>query len=308
MLDSSGILFFRPEFFMQITLLERRTLTGIGALSGAVVLGSDLYVVGDDAGYLLHSPIDHDVTRLNFNQISLLPDTGLSPLPKSEKPDFEAMTEIHRFGKTDLLIMGSGSTPKRMQALLFDPVSQAVTPLLDARDYAFLAQHEALTHGADLNIEAICAHDAQLYIFQRGNINRHHGVLRCDLLALNQPGQLAASVLGDIALALPDIAGCASGIADACLCPSNSLIYATASVEQTANTYDDGAVLGSLIVRMSVTGKVLDTAVLVDDAGQPLPIKVEGITWLRSELAGEVFLLVTDSDGGDSEMLLVRVS
>ena len=40
-----------------------------------------------------------------------------------------------------------------------------------------------------------------------------------------------------------------------------------------------------------------------DSKEQTLAIKVEGITWLESTSDGEVFLLVTDSDGGDSEVL-----
>jgi hypothetical protein len=48
---------------------------------------------------------------------------------------------------------------------------------------------------------------------------------------------------------------------------------------------------------------------LIQDAkGQTLPIKVEGITWFESKSDGEVFLLVTDSDGGDSEILKVLLS
>lgn len=297
---------------MQITILERQTLTGIGALSGIVALGTDLYVVGDDAGYLLHSALQRDANplldTLNFKPIPLLPETPLTPLPKSVKPDFEAMTTVNRGGKDHLLILGSGSTAKRMQGLLFDPQTQAITPLLDSRDYSFLAAHDALTQGADLNIEAACVYGSHLYLFQRGNINRHHGVLRFDLGKIAAPGQLSTALLDSFALRLPDINSAASGIADACLCPSNSLIYATASVEQTANTYDDGEVLGSLIVRMGLGDKVLDSAVITDLDGQPLPIKVEGITWLRSILTGEVFLLVTDSDGGDSELLIVLIS
>jgi len=62
-----------------------------------------------------------------------------------------------------------------------------------------------------------------------------------------------------------------------------------ASVEQTINTYDDGAVLGSLIVLLSTDGKTLDAQVITDDQGHPTPIKVEGITWLNTHPSGEEF-------------------
>ena len=87
-----------------------------------------------------------------------------------------------------------------------------------------------------------------------------------------------------------------------------NLIIATAAVEQTLNTYDDGVVLGSFILAFSPDGKTLYTHLIQDTKGQTLPIKVEGITWLESTSDGEVFLLVTDSDGGDSEVLKVLLS
>ena len=53
--------------------------------------------------------------------------------------------------------------------------------------------------------------------------------------------------------------------------------------------------------------KTLAAQLIQDDKGQPLAIKVEGITWIESTQDGEVFLLVTDSDGGDSEILTVLI-
>ena len=87
-----------------------------------------------------------------------------------------------------------------------------------------------------------------------------------------------------------------------------NLIVATAAVEQTLNTYDDGAVLGSFILVLSPEGKILYTHLIQDSKGQTLAIKVEGITWLESTSDGEVFLLVTDSDGGDSEVFKILLS
>jgi len=87
-----------------------------------------------------------------------------------------------------------------------------------------------------------------------------------------------------------------------------NLIIATAAVEQTLNTYDDGAVLGSFILIFSPEGKILYTHLIQDSKEQTLAIKVEGITWLESTSDGEVFLLVTDSDGGDSEVFKLLLS
>lgn len=297
---------------MNITLLERQSLSGIGALSGVACLGENIYFVGDDVRYLLKTNLKNYITSHTvFEKVPLfeqLAHITLVPFNKAEKPDFEALTCIEFNAQQQLLIMGSGSTENRKQALLFNPDNHQISTLMNAVDYQFLAKSHALTGGADLNIEAVCSDHQHLYIFQRGNINRHHGVLVFDLAQRQQGTSLEKSLVNVFSLQLPEIEGSASGISDACFLTNKNLIVATAAVEQTVNTYDDGKVLGSFIVLLSLDGKTLDTQVIQDDQGQPLPIKVEGITWLKSTADGEVFLLVTDSDGGDSEVLKVLVN
>lgn len=297
---------------MNITILERQSLSGIGALSGVACIGEDIYFVGDDVRYLLKTNLRNRMTcNTEFEKIPLfeqLSQIPLVPLSKSEKPDFEALTCIEIDGQQTLLIMGSGSTENRKQALIFNPVNHQIRTLINAVDYNVLAKSQALTGGADLNIEAVCSDNQNLYIFQRGNINRHHGVLVFDLTQIQDGKSLEKSLVNAFCLQLPDIDGSTSGISDACFLKDKNLIVATAAVEQTVNTYDDGQVLGSFIVLLSPDGKTLDTQLIQDDQGQPLPIKVEGITWLESTVDGEVFLLCTDSDGGDSEVLRVLVN
>ncbi len=294
---------------MNITVLERRSFQGVGALSGVVAIADTLYMVGDDVGYLLKTPLKECVDQItDFEKIPLLDHLPLTPLAKAEKPDFEAMTTVQMDGQTQLLIMGSGSKANRKTALLFNPSTQQSRTLFSTVDYDFLESNLALTGGAELNIEAVCSVDQHLYIFQRGNINRHHGVLIVDLERLGQSGDLKNAVIDALSLALPDIDDSASGISDACFLPKQSLIAAVASVEQTTNTYDDGAVLGSLIVFLSLDGKTRDAQIITEKQDVPIPIKVEGITWLKSREDGEEFLLITDSDGGDSEILRVLVT
>jgi len=297
---------------MNITLLDRQLLSGIGALSGVARLGDDIFFVGDDVRYLLKTNLKNHITsQTEFEKIPLFEQLLHIPLvllSKAEKPDFEALTCIEMNGQKKLLVMGSGSTENRKQALLFNPANHQIRTLINAVDYNFLAKSNALTGGADLNIEAACSDNQNLYIFQRGNINRHHGVLIFDLAQIQDGKSLEKSLVNALSLQLPDIDGSTSGISDACFLTDKNLIIATAAVEQTVNTYDDGQVLGSFIVLLSPDGKTLDTQLIQDDQGQPLPIKVEGITWLESTTDGEVFLLCTDSDGGDSEVLKVLVN
>lgn len=283
--------------------------SAIGALSGVAYLGDYLYFVGDDVRYLLKTSLKNKITATTtFEKVPLLESSEqevLTVLSKAEKPDFEALSCIIFNEQLHLLVMGSGSTEKRKQALLYNPSNHQVQTLLDKLDYDYLQNSVALTGGADLNIEAVCSDSHHLYIFQRGNINHFHGVLVFDLEKIQAHKFLENALIRSFNLTLPEINGSVSGISDAYFFVDKNVIVATAAVEQTLNTYDDGAVLGSYILVLSPKGEVLDSFLIQDAEGNTLAIKVEGITWLESNAYGEVFLLVTDSDGGLSEVITV---
>lgn len=283
--------------------------SAIGALSGVAYLGDYLYFVGDDVRYLLKTSLKNKITATTtFEKVPLLEPSEqevLTVLSKAEKPDFEALSCIIFNEQLHLLVMGSGSTEKRKQALLYNPSNHQVQTLLDKLDYDYLQNSVALTGGADLNIEAVCSDNHHLYIFQRGNINHFHGVLVFDLEKIQAHKSLENALIRSFNLTLPEINGSVSGISDAYFFVDKNVIVATAAVEQTLNTYDDGAVLGSYILVLSPKGEVLDSFLIQDAEGNTLAIKVEGITWLESNADGEVFLLVTDSDGGLSEVITV---
>ena len=281
--------------------------SAIGALSGVAYLGDYLYFVGDDVRYLLKTSLKNKITATTtFEKVPLLESSeqeALTVLSKAEKPDFEALSCIIFNEQLHLLVMGSGSTEKRKQALLYNPSNHKVQTLHDKLDYDYLQHCVALTGGADLNIEAVCSDSHHLYIFQRGNINHFHGVLVFDLEKIQAHKSLENALIRSFNLTLPEINGSVSGISDAYFFVDKNVIVATAAVEQTLNTYDDGAVLGSYILVLSPKGEVLDSFLIQDAEGNTLAIKVEGITWLESNADGEVFLLVTDSDGGLSEVM-----
>ena len=283
--------------------------SAIGALSGVAYLGDYLYFVGDDVRYLLKTSLKNKITATTtFEKVPLLESSEqevLTVLSKAEKPDFEALSCIIFNEQLHLLVMGSGSTEKRKQALLYNPSNHQVQTLLDKLDYDYLQNSVALTGGADLNIEAVCSDNHHLYIFQRGNINHFHGVLVFDLEKIQAHKSLENALIRSFNLTLPEINGSVSGISDAYFFADKNVIVATAAVEQTLNTYDDGAVLGSYILVLSPKGEVLNSFLIQDAEGNTLAIKVEGITWLESNADGEVFLLVTDSDGGLSEVITV---
>ena len=242
--------------------------SAIGALSGVAYLGDYLYFVGDDVRYLLKTSLKNKITATTtFEKVPLLESSeqeALTVLSKAEKPDYEALSCIIFNEQLHLLVMGSGSTEKRKQALLYNPSNHQVQTLLDKLDYDYLQHCVALTGGADLNIEAVCSDNHHLYIFQRGNINHFHGVLVFDLEKIQAHKSLENALIRSFNLTLPEINGSVSGISDAYFLADKNVIVATAAVEQTLNTYDDGAVLGSYILVLSPKGEVLNSFLIQD--------------------------------------------
>ena len=86
----------------------------------------------------------------------------------------------------------------------------------------------------------------------------------------------------------------------------------TASVENTSDWIQDGEVLGSMIGFIPVSelkdGYEPD-CITLHDKGEAILLKVESIV-VSGELGNGEYdcILVTDSDGGESEFLEIRVS
>mgnify|MGYP003452679495 CR=1 FL=1 len=147
-----------------ITILERFSIAqdfAIGALSGVIALDDALYLVGDDVRYLAKTTLKNRINKsTEFEKIPLFENDksiGFEPLIKAEKPDFEALTTINLNGQQHILIMGSGSTEKRKQALLYNPSNHGIQTLFNAVDYQISEQTLTLTGGTELNIGAVCS-------------------------------------------------------------------------------------------------------------------------------------------------------
>jgi hypothetical protein len=287
-------------------IISRRTLSGIGGLSGIEQIGSHLYLIPDDAPYLLKTnPALDDIEK-----IGLFPeqDWPLTPMAKAEKPDFEGLATVSWQGRDHLLLVGSGSTEHRKSIRLFDPEQSQIYPLYEQADYDFFEQQVIACGGHELNLEAVCANDQQVFMFQRGHLDQQHWVMQFDLAALCAGKPLSQAWQHTFHLNPPQIQQHHSGVSGACWLGHAQLMACTASVETSANSYDDGEVLGSMIGLITATGDTLGWVTLCDVDGQPLPIKVEGIVAHQPQQTATELWLVTDSDGGDSDIIHARLS
>ena len=63
------------------------SISGIGAASGIVFLNNQLYIIGDNSGFLYQ----YDIASKVLKQHSII-ENPVANIPKKEKPDFESIT------------------------------------------------------------------------------------------------------------------------------------------------------------------------------------------------------------------------
>ena len=226
---------------------------------------------------------------------------------KHLKPDLEAACEVTVDGQQAVLLLGSGSTPARMNAalVLLDPagprsVTADLTPL-------YLAVARALgiepTH---LNLEGACRHDRRLRWFQRGNsaADVPSASVDVDLAALLGviTGESRAETvpLQDVRrYDLGRVGGVSLAITDAVTMPRGRTLL-SAAAEDTPNAVDDGPVVGAALSLVD-GDRVLGTAPLPRVDGQIY--KVEGLAVPELLADGARLLAVVDVDDPGSASL-----
>lgn len=253
-----------------------RTLA-VSAASGLVLRDGLFHVVADDENVLFVWGPDGGMRRIN-----LLP--GELPAKKSErkahKPDLEILVDLPGHG---LLAMGSGSRPTRERAVLVD--RQERVAVIDTSALCAALRQTI----PELNLEGAAVAADEFVLLQRGN--RGGGRNALVFLASHDLHQALASRRFTLTRA-PRIVGLDLGghgdvpwtCTDLTRCDDGDLL-ASAVLEDTQDTYRDGACLGSALVRLAPDGTIRWLRQLDTDA------KVEGIA-----VAGSTVWMVTDGD------------
>lgn len=292
---------------MTISIDKQLTLLDIPSASGIENDGESLWVIGDDSPFIFQ--INKEYLTQNKYAIShgLKTEQLERTISKDEKKDFEAMTLIDWEGEKCLFLFGSGSkSPQRNEGLLVS-LKGSVLETFDLSDFYTLVREKAKLDNEDFNIEAATILDDKLYLFNRGknkliSMKTEHFV---DFISGNEESiKIKANTID-----LPSLNGVKAGFSGATTDIENHRILFSASVENTSNWVDDGAVYGSYI------GAILPEALqhhyspecvlLVKD--KTLLIKVESLTVIKSSNEQTKIVAVTDSDGNYSELLEVTI-
>jgi hypothetical protein len=256
------------------------------------------------------------VTPGSVTRLRLLPPVeGLDEFSERDgtkelKPDLEAACEVLVDGVPAVLLLGSGSSPRRMRGVLVREGADVLVADLTGL-YGVLAGALGIDLAA-LNIEGACRVGPSLRLFQRGNLaaGLQSAGLDLDLHALVAAvvgrGEVDhVPVLRVQGYDLGEAEGVGLAATDAVALPGGRVLL-SAAAEDTPNAVDDGPVVATALVLVD-DDEVLDTTPLPEVDGRPH--KVEGLVVQEHLEDGLVLLAVVDADDPDapSPELVLRV-
>ena len=271
-----------------ITTQLVRTLD-ISAASGLVLRDGAFHVVADDENTLFVFDQDGATRRIALLP-GELPDERTAR--KARKPDFEILVDLPGHG---LLAMGSGSRSTRERAVLVDRNER--TTVIDTSALCACLRETF----ADLNLEGAAIVGDDFVLMQRGNRSDRRTALV--FIAMGDL-QRAVESMRFAATRAPRIVDLDFDRHDEVPWSCTDLtvlddgdLLACAVLEDTRDAYQDGACLGSSLVRLAPDGALrwhrrLDTA-----------SKVEGVA-----VDGHDVWLVTDADDRAVPSQLLRAS
>ncbi len=273
----------------------------VTAASGIAPLGEDGWVITQD-----------DATAAAWRRASsvvplrvLPPVEGLDRFTeaagtKKYKPDLEVACPAEVDGEPAVLLLGSGSTPRRMRGVLVR--LEDGEPAVQAGDLAALYERVASALGLPmdhLNLEGASRHQDVVRWFNRGNLSAGVRSASVDVPL----DALVGAVLGRVPPAdvpvtepreyeLGAVEGVGLAVTDAIALPDGRTLL-SAAAEDTPNAVDDGPVVATALALLDGT-EVLAVAQIPEVDGQVH--KVEGLA-LREVRGAEIRLLaVVDND------------
>ncbi|MEC4049402.1 hypothetical protein OX284_008170 [Flavobacterium sp. SUN046] len=259
---------------IQFSLLLK--IIGLGSASGLIYHDNTIVGIGDNSTYLYEYHMDDH--KLEKHPLAVISQEAT---PKEFKSDFEAITQY----QDSIYIFGSGSTEKRNKMLKVDAKTKKVISTTDLSDLYFSLQSFGEIKPEDFNIEGAIYNGNTWYLFNRGNGKTNQNVLfTVDGKNLTNEYRVVVNNYK-----LPKIKGVRTSFTDAVLVEDK--IYFLATAEDTASTYEDGEILGSVIGRIDLKTMKIDFTKQITDTH-----KLEGITLYHKSDEAIEFLLCEDND------------
>ena len=247
------------------------SISGIGAASGIVLLNNQLYIIGDNSGFLYQ----YDLSLKVLKQHSII-ENPVANIPKKEKPDFESIT----LKNNKLYIFGSGSTKKREIRIKFDLQTQETKSKDLSKLYKKLKEVANFTDD-DLNIEGTFFYVNNLYLLNRGNTElSKNGIFKYDK---------SSNSIAYQPIKLPIINNIETSFTDAIV--HGDKIYFLATAENSSSTYLDGEIYGSIIGIINIENMEIEHFLQISNNQ-----KFEGLTFYSQQENEINFLICEDND------------
>ena len=230
---------------------------------------------------------------------------------KDLKPDLETACQVEVDGAPAVLVMGSGSSPARMQWCLLRLEDDRPRAVVADMAPVYAAVAAALSLPLELlNLEGACIVGSSLRWFHRGlpSAGLPSGSVDIDLATA-----LAAAIgAGNAAELTPTrpvhydlgaVGGVGLAITDVVALPGGDLI-ASAAAEDSPNPRDDGPVVASALARVR-GDQVAEVVALPSLEGSV--IKVEGLMLLDAQEGHTTLFAVTDVDDPEAASWACRM-
>ncbi len=296
-----------PSNKLRFQLLDRNIINLVPSASGIEKIGEVYYLIGDNSPWLFQ--MSNSSTILKKHLLTRDDELVDGVIPKSKKHDLEAMCALKWNDKTALFLFGSGSKwPTRNKGICIFTNENHQIKTYDLSVFYLQLMDEAKIDEEELNIEAAATLGAKIYLFNRGK-NKLISFKIEDFISFLENKKEKLKIKSS-SVDLPEINGITAGFSGATADENNKRLIFTCSVENTSDWVNDGEVLGSFIGYIDeneIHKHIQPEVILITEEKEPILLKVESLA-IDSQNDQDYFLsLVTDSDGGMSEWLNVRI-
>ena len=271
----------------KFTLEIQFHIIGIGSASGLVYKDKSLFIIGDNSGYIYEYSIPTKTLQLH----KIIENTTEN-IPKSDKPDFEAITH---FGDT-LYVFGSGSTAKRNAMIEINTKAKKVRTN-DLKDLYDVMQSFGEILPEDFNIEGAINTGKEWYLFNRGN----GAYAKNSVFTIQGKNLVNEFKMLFNTYKLPKTKGVRFSFTDAVILDNK--IYFLSTAEDTKSTYEDGEILGSIMGCIDTKTMKIDYTKKISNTH-----KFEGITVYKNSNDKIEFLICEDKDNEELETSIYKLT
>ena len=270
----------------KFNLIKYFKILGISAASALTYQNNIVSLVSDNSNVLY----EYNIPYKKLSKISLS-EGELEQLPKSEKLDFESMVDDDK----STYIFGSGSKSNREKAIYINKEKNTVETLNLHYLYDSMKSFAELSD-KDFNIEGAAFANNEWYFLNRGN-----GPQNKNLIFTVQGNNLVDDFnLFFNEFELPKINNVNTGFSDGIVIKNK--LYFLATAENSASTYKDGKIEGTLFGCINLKKMKLEYTQVISNEN-----KFEGLALYQLKGKNAVFLLCEDPDNQSLESEIYKL-